>query len=155
MRSSYPLTEPMSLRRLSFLSAFTLTAALSFGNIQRDTNVSPFTSEEQAQGYRNGRVLVKLREGVAKEADANRQAMETRAGVGSRRGFSHLRRQQVLEFDSTRSVPAMMKELRTSGLYEFVEPDRIVHALTTPNDPLFPQQWSLGNTGQAGGTAGA
>jgi subtilisin family serine protease len=37
----------------------------------------------------------------------------------------------------------------------YAEPNYIVHAFTTPNDPLFPQQWSLQNTGQMGGMVGA
>ncbi len=38
---------------------------------------------------------------------------------------------------------------------EYAEPNYIVHAFdVTPNDPLFPQQWHLKNTGQGSGTAG-
>lgn len=33
--------------------------------------------------------------------------------------------------------------------------DRLLHRRAVPNDPLFPQQWTLRNTGQSGGTAGA
>jgi outer membrane protein assembly factor BamB len=143
------------LHRIQFLAAFIFSAALAWATVPHGPSASLYTPEEQAQGYRNGRVLVKLREGVAVEADSTRQAAETHAGVNNRRAFSHLLRQQVLEFDATKSVPAVMRELQASGLYEFVEPDRIVHAMTTPNDPAFAQQWSLNNTGQAGGTAGA
>ncbi len=145
----------ISLRRVRLLALFVFSAALAWATIPRGANVSAFTPQEQAQGYRNGRVLVKLREGVAVEADSVRQSMETHAGVNNRRAFSHLLRQQVLEFDASRSVPTVIRELQASGLYEFVEPDRIVHALTTPSDPLFAQQWSLSNTGQNGGTRGA
>jgi subtilisin family serine protease len=37
----------------------------------------------------------------------------------------------------------------------YAEPDCIVHASATPNDPSFGQQWALHNTGQGGGTVGA
>ena len=37
---------------------------------------------------------------------------------------------------------------------EYAEPDYIVHLLNTPDDLLFPQMWSLLNTGQQGGTSG-
>lgn len=144
----------IELRRALFL-VFTLGGALAWGAIPRGVDAAAFTPAEQAQGYRNGRVLVKLRAGVSGEADPGRQDAEAHAGVSGRRAFSHLRRQQLLEFDHTRSVEAVMKNLRASGLYEFVEPDRIVHALATPNDAAFGQQWSLNNSGQSGGTAGA
>src|SRR5256885_1979473 len=38
---------------------------------------------------------------------------------------------------------------------EYVEPNFIVRAAAAPNDPLFPQQWDLNNTGQLGGTSAA
>jgi len=38
---------------------------------------------------------------------------------------------------------------------EFVEPNSVVCATTTPNDQYFPNQWGLNNTGQSNGTAGA
>ncbi len=34
-------------------------------------------------------------------------------------------------------------------------PNLVVHADLLPNDPLFPNQWGLHNTGQSGGTVGA
>ena len=38
---------------------------------------------------------------------------------------------------------------------EYVEPNFIVSADTTPNDPLFAKQWALNNTGQTGGSSTA
>jgi outer membrane protein assembly factor BamB/subtilisin family serine protease len=144
-----------NLRQAWFLVLLSLGGALLHAAVPSGANIpSAFTPTEQAQGYRNGRVLVKLREGVAPDADPARLEIETRAGVSGRRAFSHLQRQQILEFDQARSVEAVMQSLRASGLYEFVEPDRILHALVTPTDPSFGQQWSLNNTGQNGGTAG-
>lgn len=37
----------------------------------------------------------------------------------------------------------------------YAEPDYRVYASVTPNDPDFPLQWGMTNTGQAGGTAGS
>src|SRR5471030_3314966 len=103
MRSLRPLPSPMiRLRRIQFLAAFIFSALLACATVPRSLNPSSlFSAEEQAQGYRNGRVLVKLREGVAVEADSLRQAAEGHAGVNNRRAFSHLLRQQVIEFDAT------------------------------------------------------
>ncbi len=115
---------------------------------------SGFSSAEISQGFRNGRALVKLKAGVAIEPDVSRQQIEGSLGVTGRHIFEHLDRQQVLEFDSSRNVRATMKALRATGLYEFVEEDHIVHALATPNDPSFAQQWSLKNTGQVGPSDG-
>ena len=45
--------------------------------------------------------------------------------------------------------------LRHDQSVEYVEPNYIVSLSSAPNDPSFPSQWSLANTGQTGGTAGA
>jgi outer membrane protein assembly factor BamB/subtilisin family serine protease len=120
----------------------------------RSTANSSFTPGEQSQGYVNGRVLVKLRSDVA-DVGGRSQNAESRAGITNRRSFQHLIDLHVLEFDRTRSVVAVAKELRATGLYEFVETDRIIHPFTTPNDPSFNQQWSLNNSGQSSGVVGA
>src|SRR5450432_3199335 len=95
-------------------------AAAANAAVPSSDDSSPPTAEERAQGYRNGRVLVKLREGVSVDADSNRQEVESRHGVHQRRIFRYLERQQMLEFDGSRDVAATVKELRASGLYEIV-----------------------------------
>ena len=60
----------------------------------------------------------------------------------------------------SRSAAALLAALRTQGDLAFAEPNYIVHALSDPSDPLFPQLWGLKNIGQpvnggAAGTAGA
>lgn len=44
---------------------------------------------------------------------------------------------------------------RTNSAILYAEPNYIVHATKTPNDPQFGQLWGLNNTGQGGGTADA
>jgi len=50
-----------------------------------------------------------------------------------------------------------IKALRSSGLFEFVEPDWVVNVQATPSDAAFAdgRLWGLRNTGQSGGLAGA
>lgn len=38
---------------------------------------------------------------------------------------------------------------------EYAEPDYLQYAVRQPDDPRFPEQWALKNTGQTGGTPGA
>src|SRR5690606_18460238 len=56
---------------------------------------------------------------------------------------------------SERDEEQLAATLKESGLYVFAEPDYIRRRFAVPNDPYFPDQWSLQNTGQGGGTAGA
>jgi subtilisin family serine protease len=50
----------------------------------------------------------------------------------------------------------LLASLRQSGLpLEYSEPDYVVYATFTPNDPSFGQLWGLHNTGQTGGSGDA
>jgi len=53
------------------------------------------------------------------------------------------------------SSAVMATQLAHEPSVEYVEPNFIVRAAAAPNDPLFPQQWDLNNTGQLGGTSAA
>ncbi len=111
-----------------------------------------YSALEIAQSFRNGRVLAKAKEGVDPAA---LRAFEGAAGVTLERKFESLPGLEVLRFDGGRPVRTEIARLKASGLYEFVEPDRIIRASVVPNDTIFPQQWSLNNTGQNSGTPGA
>gem|GEM_PF-7095154 len=55
----------------------------------------------------------------------------------------------LVETPLERDIPALCDSLaRLPGVRSAV-PDWVTHASTTPNDPLFPNQWALHNTGQA------
>jgi len=62
--------------------------------------------------------------------------------------------QRVRLFDKTK-VREAIRIYRQDPNVLYAEPNYIVRALTSPNDPLFSSQWSLQNTGQLGGTPGA
>ncbi len=53
------------------------------------------------------------------------------------------------------SLTALVETLRKDPDVEWAEPNFKRHALRTPDDPMFPSQWHLVNTGQSGGTVGA
>lgn len=70
------------------------------------------------------------------------------------RTFHRLGRLQVIKVPKDETVPELISEYQNSGLFEFAEPDHIVHADAAPNDPLYTNGtlWWLNNTGQNGGT---
>ncbi len=53
------------------------------------------------------------------------------------------------------SASAAIAKLNRSKDVLYAEPNYIYRAFATPNDPLFPQEYGLHNTGQTGGTADA
>lgn len=50
-----------------------------------------------------------------------------------------------------------IQELKDTGLFEYVEPDYVLHAYASPSDTAFTdgRLWGLNNTGQNGGVSGA
>ena len=57
--------------------------------------------------------------------------------------------------EQARQLQARIDALKQSGLYEYVEPDYIMHATLTPTDSKFVDGtlWGLRNTGQLGGVS--
>src|SRR5688572_17254623 len=103
--------------------------------------------------YRDGEVLVKYAAGAhAKSLDLQR------------RGFTVKRRLlggeiELLALPVITTVPQAVTLLSADPGVELAEPNYLSRPLAViPNDPLFPQQWGLRNTGQPnffpGGPAG-
>ncbi len=109
------------------------------GRGQRPTGTTAVNGAEAVAGE----VLVKyrdsanagIRQDVAQQVDAD--ADEEVGSTGFRRVHSR-------SFDTA----ALLNFLRADARVAYVEPNYIVHALATPNDPLFGMLWGLQNTGQ-------
>lgn len=97
-----------------------------------------------------GEAIVKLRPRLTK---AQKDRVKDRVGGTSRRKFrsgaEHWRLEKGL------SVEEAIERLRRDPDVEYAEPNYVVRALSTPDDPYFTQLWGLHNAGQDGGTAGA
>ncbi len=65
------------------------------------------------------------------------------------------RESQLVQLPARVTVAHALATFRQSGLVEFAEPDFLLHALITPNDFHFQDQWNLHNTGIYGGIPGA
>ena len=115
-----------------------------------DSPASTFTAKELAQGYRDGTVIAKPRREHLGTIDAEEAAEK----LTVTRKFSRMGALRVLGLADGDTTESAVQRLRATGRYEFVEPDYIKHARATPNNPLFPQQWALQNTGANGPGAG-
>ncbi|QYM77934.1 S8 family serine peptidase [Horticoccus luteus] len=132
--------------------AFTLLLpSLLRANSSPSPSEPPVSARELRQGYRDGFVLARPRAGLRALATDS----ETRAGRRAARIFDRFGGLRLLQNTSGETTAAAIARLRATGLYDYVEPDRIRIATATPNDTSFAQQWSLRNTGAGGGTVGA
>lgn len=115
---------------------------------------SSVTEAEKRQGFRNGVVLAKPRGALSPSQVV---AAEHAEGRQVRRQFARLGNLCVIQLPPAEALDTALAALRASGRYEYVEPDFLRERHALPDDPRFVagEQWSLHNTGQNGGTAGA
>lgn len=104
------------------------------------------------QGFSDHRLLAQPRAAHRLTIDAE----ETREGTRVRKAYARFGGLRVIELGANETPASALARLKATGRYEFVEPDLVVHADVTPNDPRFStDQWPLSNSGASGGVAGA
>jgi len=98
-----------------------------------------------------GELLVRLKPGLPPAATARALAAVRTVSARRLRSVEHLYHLKLAAGVSLRTA------LRTFGRSSdvlYAEPNFVIRALATPNDPSFRSQWSLSNSGQTGGTPG-
>jgi thermitase len=100
----------------------------------------------QAARYDTHTVIVKLTSGVSA---AQRAALFSGAGVTGTSGSVAGVGADVVRV--TDDPAAVATRLNRSALVDYAEPNFILKATATPNDPLFSQLYGMNNTGQTGG----
>ena len=104
----------------------------------------------QAARYDAHTVIVKFASGVSQ---TQRAALFSSAGVTGTIGHVAGVGADVVTVSGD---PATSRaRLNRSALVNYAEPNFILQATATPNDPLYPQLYGLNNTGQTGGTPDA
>ena len=97
-----------------------------------------------------GEVLIKFRPGLARD-----QHDRARGDIGARtRRRFHSGAEHWMLPQGLTTARAIDRLARNPNV-EYVEPNYVVSAFRSPNDPYYSRTWGLRNTGQTGGTAGA
>jgi thermitase len=104
----------------------------------------------RAARYDAHTVIVKFADGVS---GAQRAAVLSSAGATGTAG--HVAGVGADVVAVTGDPTAVAAQLNRSALVDYAEPNFILKATATPNDPLYPQLYGLNNTGQTGGRADA
>jgi thermitase len=100
----------------------------------------------QAARYDTDTVIVKFASGVS---HAQRAAVLSAAGVTGTAG--HVAGVGADVVTVTADPATVAAQLNRSALVSYAEPNFILKATATPNDPLYSQLYGLNNTGQTGG----
>lgn len=126
---------------------------------QAQLNVSKNTPAQSSHPYKQGELLVKLREGVVV---ANPKALAAKLGVSRGKNFKapkkggkaaeQLKRWWHVQLPPGVKVEDAMARLKKHPEVEVVEPNYEVSPQAVPNDVRFIESWGLNNTGQTGGT---
>jgi Subtilase family len=137
---------------LPVFAIFFVSLIMYAGQAGKPALPSPVFDRSQGPKYREDRVLVRFRSGTSPSAMSEAH----RAALGEVvRKFSSIPRLHLVKLAAGVSVHQALSQYRQDPNVLYAEPDYIVRAFTAPNDPQFPAQWNLNNTGQAGGTPGA
>lgn len=105
-----------------------------------------------ARNYQEGEVLVKFVPGLSHEA---RERSLRAAGCREASAIKLVPGLSRAQIVSGLPVTETIRRLQTDPNVVYAEPNFIVSAALTPNDPRYPELYGLNNTGQTGGTADA
>src|SRR5260370_7210353 len=136
-----------------FVGAFGAVSLLAQAGGQRRPRVlTGVVDRTEEPKYRTDRVLVRFRPSATRASMAAAHSAVRGEVVGE---FHSVERLQIVHLSQNVPVQAALRQYRQDPNVLYAEPDYIVKAATTPNDPQFAAQWNLHNTGQNGGTPGA
>ncbi|MFH1219248.1 MAG: S8 family serine peptidase [Candidatus Eisenbacteria bacterium] len=128
-------------RRLALTLVILVCAALLAGSA---------SAKEYKGSYMAGQVIVKFK--------SNANAAERAAVKSDLRGNTKQRLSLIdaeLWDISGYTVEQAVNKYKGNSKIQYIEPNYVLFALETPNDPRFSELWGLNNTGQTGGTADA
>ena len=80
---------------------------------------------------------------------------DERAAVRVQANAQIIREFRFIEAEHLKLADDAISRLQNDPRVEYIEPNQMIRPAIMPNDPRFSEQWSLQNTGQTGGTAGA
>jgi subtilisin family serine protease len=108
-----------------------------------------FAGAARAQDHVPGQILVRWKPGLKASLRANAMAP-----LGATLMASYDIGVELVRVDGV-AVEEAVARLAQDPRVEYAEPDYIWSIDRTPDDPRYPEQYGLNNTGQTGGTAGA
>jgi subtilisin family serine protease len=137
-----------------FRTVMCIFGALAGGGALRvdKSEAAPATAAPGAE-YREGTLLVRF---APQANEASRLTKRKRLAAQRLKGFDRLvPGLEIWRLPKHVTVAAALAALKKERDLLYVEPDYVLHADITPNDPSFSSLWGLENTGQTGGSPDA
>ena len=107
--------------------------------------------------YVPGELLIKYKDSTSPNLEfLNKYGLiSDRQIIKSNKTSNNLKKWHLVKIKNNTDPLLIANEIRKDSSIEYAEPNYIVTASLTPNDPGFNQLWGLHNTAQTGGTADA
>ncbi len=144
-----------SLRRFTrsiAVVALLITGLLISTQFQTATAGHRHTTTMASANFSSSDVIVRFNAGVSSQTQAS---ILNAAGCKSGKGFTLVSGMMLAQITAGSSVNQVVNTLNANPNVAYAEPNYIVTANVTPNDPLYPDLWGLNNTGQTAGTPDA
>ena len=148
-RYSETIVRMVVAAALSYLLVVATCAPLTVTAQFSRTRLALTTHQQSAAPYREHELLVRFRAGTSELVKDTISATQGARRKKQLHGESEV---EKLELRTGRDVRAAALELLLNSQVEFAEPNFLISKEDLqPNDPQLNAQWSLRNTGQAGG----
>jgi subtilisin family serine protease len=138
------------MKRLNALHHWTLAAVLLAGAV---ATAAAEEARPPRPARKDGELLIKLKRGVdparAERSIRSRGAFELRRLKGAR-SLSVLDQWRRVTLPKGMELATALRRFASDPTVERAEPNYRISMAAIPNDPLFPQQWSLHNEGIVG-----
>lgn len=150
-------------RKLIFRSLLVIFAILAmYGKIDivqaqnpKKDKVNNAITSLLAHDHVEGEIIVKFKSHVSTDDAMLKHISEkTHASINAlvKRRFKGIRGLELVKLSENKSMKQALEFYLNNPDIEYAEPNYIVHATLTPNDPDFTNLWGLHNTGQSSGT---
>ena len=113
-------------------------------------NASQAPAVPPAATYVQGEVILKFKNNATQH---DKDQIYAELGGAKLKGLGRIKAE--LRRVETMSVDDAVSRYRSHPKIEYIEPNYMLQANETPNDPVYPQLYGLNNTGQTGGTVDA
>ncbi len=144
----------LSLSVIAILVFFNTVSAENINKANIDTSIDKLLAIDHVKDE----IIIQFNDDVS----ASNSRMETVAdeahsetGAVIKKSFKKLKGMQLISISGNDSMKNALKSYLQNPKIKYAEPNYVVHAMGTPNDPAFSVLWGLNNTGQTGGTVDA
>lgn len=145
--------------RVPFYLSLGLILLLSLCNVADSAGIAGENLEEQIKRllsfqYVEDEIIVQFNSEIALDNSRIKRA-HSKTGAVVKKNFRKLKGMQLVKLLPNSSIKNALKVYLKNPAVKYAEPNYIVNATLTPNDPDFSKLWGLHNTGQTGGTSDA